>query len=264
MTDTPKPEVLEVLRLAIVAAGEAKDVSSWRGNLAVLIPEIAATMHPGSREYQQVEGMFDAVVLAGEFLGIEFNDRSRRLKVIIQADVSRKGEPEHVWTERTDTKLGAAQATIVRNLTKGCRVIVWKGVELATHEDKDGNPVKVRMLRHIMRTDAEVRDAGSPTSSPAPSETASPPRRSEGAPPAQPAPNAAEPDPPESGGSGGSQVAAPSVPAALERLNGAQRLSVAKWAAGEGISNLYDPNLPTDQANAVTAYIELLLKGMTG
>jgi hypothetical protein len=54
------------------------------------------------------------------------------------------------------------------------------------------------------------------------------------------------------------------VPAALERLNGAQRLSVAKWAAGEGISNLYDPNLPTDQANAVTAYIELLLKGMTG
>jgi len=247
-------EVVDVLRLAIVAAGEMSDLPSWRGRLAALIPEVVATISEGSREYRQVHDMMTAVVLSAEFLSYELQDRSHRCKVMIQADYSKKGEPEHVWSERTDTKLGAAQLAILQTLKKGNKVLVWKSTEQIDDERK------VRMLNHIARLDATPV----PDSSPAPQtpsrqqESLVPPRDT--ATPVAESPTGAEDTPvgPTS------NIPPPDLHEALERLSGGQRVKVLKWAAQEaGVPNVYAADLTPEQVDSLLVRCELERAGMT-
>lgn len=249
-TPPTNAEIVDVLRLAIVAAGEMSDLPSWRGRLAALIPEVVATISEGSREYRQVHDMMTAVVLSAEFLGFELQDRSHRCKVVIMADYSKKGEPEHVWSERTDTKLGAAQLAILKTLKKGNKVLVWKSTEKIDDERK------VRMLNHIARLDATTPV---PQASPAP-QTPSP--QPESAPPAETRP-AESPTGTAPVGEQSSNIPPPDLHEALERLSGKERVAVIRWAKEQGIANVYGADLLPEQTNSILSYMELMKQGMT-
>lgn len=261
MADRTPPDpalITEVLRFAIAAAGDMDDITKWHGRLSVLIPEIVTVLGEGSREHEQVTRMMNCPILTGEFLGYRLHDGNHRAEVTFQVN---DREPENVWSERTDTQLGASQLKILKSLPKGCRVRVWKDTRQIDQTKK------VRDMLHIQRIDAD------PLESPRPEGSALPPaERSTSGPAESPT------EPTRENGSVGqysnttgeysnttgqqSNVVLDYV-GALERLRLPDRVKLARWAhQAHGITSLYDENLTVEQKNRVLAQCELIAQGM--
>ncbi len=239
MSDRLPPEpavIIDVLRYAIASAGPIEDPAKWRGQLAILIPEIVAVLGEGSSEYRQALTMMTSPVLVGDFVSAKLNDSNHRIEVTIQCA---ERDPEAFWSERTDTPLGAAQAKTIHTIKKGNRVRVWKGLRQISQTKQ------VRDLLHIQRLDADLQVPSS--SSPTPPGVVG---TAEG-----------------SGVSGGTPEPHSGVVLnyldAIERLKGDKRVQLAKWAHTElGAASLYDANLTPDHKNKILAQCELIQQGL--
>ncbi len=245
MADKAPPDpalVTDILVDAIRSAGPIDDPAKWRGQLTIMIPEIVAVLGEGSRERDQVVDMMTAPILMGDFVSAKLNDSNHRVLVTIQCH---ERDPEDFWSERTDTPLGAAQYKLLQTIRKGDRVRVWKGLRQIDQTKK------VRDLLHIQRLSADP--SRQPAAPPADTGPAAP---SEDPGPAQSPP---EPAPPSSGG----QQIALDYKGALDRLSGANRVKLAKWANETmKVTSLYDEHLTADQKNTILAHCELIQGGM--
>jgi hypothetical protein len=191
--------------------------------------------------------MLNCPILTGEYRGHEFHQGSQRMIVTFLADG--RNEPETVWSERTDTLLGAAQARYVRALPKGCRVRIWK------HTRQIDQTKKVRDMLHVERLHETTESQPAETPADAPPASAGPPN-------SEPAESTAGAD-----REGAAPAASTQIPldydGAIERLTGAQRVKVARWAHDELHVSIHDADkLSAEQKNSILAYCELVIGGM--
>lgn len=242
MADRQPPDpalVTEILKFAIASAGDMADLKKWRGQVALNIPEIVATLGEGSHERTQVERMLNCPVLSGKFLGYKLHDGSQRMIVSFQVEGR---DPEDVWSERTDTPLGAAQFKLVKTFPKGCQVRIWKDTRQISMDKK------VRDMLHIQRIDADPIQQSRQPDAAAPS-----------------AASAAQSPASESGGPEAGQQSRIQLnyAEALEGLTGPQRVKLAKWAnETHEIRSLYDATLSQEQKDLILAHCELIRGGL--
>lgn len=250
------PRVDNILQLAIGAAGPVTDsLARWQNKVMHLIGEITNVFAEGSPQYRYAHNLLHSPSILGTFTGLEFNENSRRYKVLYVADKSRKGDnaAEHIWSERVHTPIGAIQQATLRELSQGERVRIWKTLE--KHEDRGPDGMTIRTLVHIARIDAAASSGtgSAPPALPPPERAAASPR------PAAPAsPEGSVP----SGEATTSKIPNPSVATAWQKLPAKRRLALAQWGRDNGIPNMFDPDLTDEQVQSILVHCELIQREM--
>lgn len=100
------PEIMEIIRLAMMATPAMEDASEWRRAVGDRIPEVARALDPMGSLAKRAERMLEGRWLKGVIKKVSYEERSTRGYIEFEATVGKPKKPgeetEHFRTERTD------------------------------------------------------------------------------------------------------------------------------------------------------------------